>query len=205
MKKAQTARQKTPPSPPKPTAVPVSPEEIVSQEEARVEKTLKKTALISIFLLLCCVFLYLQISNYSQAGQEKQSKLLTLKNQDQNALTLKQDYNNVKRQAQIITSSLPNKENIVEFVSSLENITFENKYNAQLSFGKNQPQKDAQGFTLIPFKILFTGNLSSLSSYLSQLEKLPYFVKISKITSQNLKGLKSEGQYSLDASLYIFK
>jgi Tfp pilus assembly protein PilO len=176
-----------------------------SDEETIIKNTIKNTFLIGIFLFLFCTLLALQITNYASYSQEQQSKLLTLKNQNQDTSVLKQDYNAVKKEAEIINASLPNKENIIDLVSSLETIALENNFKAQLSFEKSQPQKDKQGFTLIPFKMLFTGNIQDLISYLYQLEKLPYFVKISKITSQNLKGLKSEGQYFLDANLYIFQ
>ena len=183
----------------------ISQQEIFSQEEIKIKKTLKNTTLSSLFLLLLSIFFLLEIKNYARFSQEQQSKLLTLKNQGQNTTALRGDYNTVKKEAEIINSSLPNKENIVDFVSSLETIALDYNFAAQLSFEKSLPQKDSKGLTFVPFKIQFTGSLDNLTNYLNLVEKLPYFVKISKITAQNLKGFAGTNQYFLEANLSIFQ
>lgn len=98
------------------------------------------------------------------------------------------------------------EEDFIDFISDIESL--EQKLNLTLNLQSNEAS--VAGTATLDYSISFYGNLTDLKDLLSELETLPYYIKIDKINFIDLafiteKEEKQNGNISLIIKLFIRK
>lgn len=119
----------------------------------------------------------------------------------------------LKRDAEIVGSNdavierafIPS-DNILDFVAALESLALKNSVTQNFRF--NSPTRATEAASIPLAEISYTSNLSTniltLTNYLKDFERLPYFTQIEglSLTAQDKGGWSGTSQASINAKLY---
>lgn len=149
-----------------------------------------------------------RVSKVSSSLFEKQTVALILEERSANLLRLKKDLQRVGSADARIENALPTPDTILEFVAVLESLASQRSLSQTFRFGSITASPISQATTplsIIDYNLAFGGNIHILESYLTDLEKLPFFtgVQAFNISSSELNGWAGNSQISLQAKLYI--
>lgn len=121
--------------------------------------------------------------------------------------SLKRDDEFIGTNDTLIEHAFVPSDNILEFVSALESLTLKNSTAQNFRF--DSPAKEqslASSFPLasISYTNTLAANSYTLSNYLKDFERLPYFTKIDSlsVSSQDPAGLRGASSASFHATLY---
>jgi hypothetical protein len=104
-----------------------------------------------------------------------------------------------KQQTELINQALPNEQEFIQFVQTLELIAGEAATNSQFEF---ESLKRISDKNLIPVRITMTTTSSGFSEFLSKAEKLPYLFQVNEIEASSL-GEEDIWQYRLNGIIYV--
>ena len=96
-------------------------------------------------------------------------------------------------------------DSIGEFISALENLSNQHSLQQSLKFGSSKPATTA-GILEIEFTVQLNGNILTLTSYLNDFERLPYFAAVRGITvSAPQQGWTNDSTIALSGVVYVKK
>lgn len=129
-------------------------------------------------------FLSGEIARVSSDVVENRQLAVTLENRTELLSTIKRDATIVGTNDTVIEDAFISSDNILGFVTVLENLALRNSLMQTFHFGTPVPTSIVAPFTLsaIPYSNTLSGTLTTFSSYLKEFEDLPYFTKIDGIT-----------------------
>lgn len=156
--------------------------------------------------ILAIFFLAREINRVSDAVVINHRLTSFLKKHTELLSTLKRDAQIVGTNDLLINNAFISGDNILEFVVALESLALKNSTIQTFRFGKPAPSSVSASFPLvtIPYTNTLTINVLSLSNYLKDFERLPYFTKIESldISSQDKVGWHGVSTASFRATLF---
>lgn len=151
-----------------------------------------------------------KITDVGSKLEEKRTGAVILENKSKSIQKLKQDFDAIGNNDQLIENGLINIEDISEFINVLENLAVENNAKQTLKF--SLPTKlDTRGEKSTPntsniynisYTISLTANVYDLITYMEAFEKLPYFTEISGVTISSPLNWENDSSISIQAKLY---
>jgi hypothetical protein len=156
-----------------------------------------------------CAFLLKAANNDVMALTKQRTLKYELESRNEIASKLVSDYKNVATtQSQIENAFLP-EENILEFVSAIESIASKRSIIHAIHFdtpGKTDKVLGdvAHPLTQVTFSLSLQSNIFIFDEFLKDLERLPYFVRISNITitSQGSTGWRDMSNVTIQGILF---
>lgn len=145
-------------------------------------------ALIALGAVAICasavLFLSREVERVSSDVAKNRQLAGTLERRTELLSTIKRDAAIVGTNDTVIENAFISSDNILGFVTVLENLALRNSLMQTFHFGTPAPTSIAAPFALsaIPYSNTLSGTLSTFSSYLKEFEDLPYFTKIESIT-----------------------
>lgn len=156
---------------------------------------------------LAVFFLAREIGKISNTVVKSHRLASTLENRTELFTVLKRDAEMVGKNDELIEHSFVPSDNILEFVATLESLALRNSIVQSFRFETPSPAGIGAPFALatISYTNSVSSNISMLSNYLKDFERLPYFTKIEgiSIASQDpTAGLRGVSTASFRAVLY---
>lgn len=155
---------------------------------------------------LASYFLALEISKISDAVVQNRRLATALEKRTEVFSTLARDAQIIGNNDTIVDNAFISSDNILEFISALESLALKNGVTQSFHFETPTPAPISAPFPLstIGYSNNLSINVSSLTNYLKDFEKLPYFTKISSltITSGDPTGWRGASSVSMRATLY---
>ncbi|MBI4812412.1 hypothetical protein HY798_03170 [Candidatus Falkowbacteria bacterium] len=139
-----------------------------------VSKQLLRAGAVIFVAFLAIIFFSRQISKISRSIAEQRSLSSVLEKRNDTLAQLRKDFEVIDGFDAKIENAIPPVDNILDFVSSLEDLAETNSIDQTLSF-------ESPVSSSINYGINLNGNIISLIKYLKSFEKLPYFTAISSI------------------------
>lgn len=172
-----------------------------------IAKDIAITATAIMIASLVVVFFSKQIITIGNALIEKKKLSIVLARRGELLAGLKQDFYIVGDGDRRIKESFPPSDDILNFISILENLADQTAIKQIYAFGVPVPAPDAGNaipLYTIDFSITANGNIYTLINYFRGFEKLPYFSKISNITilGSGVRGWEDGAQATMQAKVY---
>jgi len=148
------------------------------------------SGLVIIILAVYLIILPLagSITSLSKDVYDQKITLEMLKKRSENVANLMTDYSQLKAYEQLLNKFFINKNDQLNFLTSLENTATKNKLTQELvlqEIGQINKIKEA------PLEIVLTGSFTDIVKYLSEIESMDYYLVIDSIDfskSGNLSG-----------------
>lgn len=102
----------------------------------------------------------------------------------------------------LIDEFIPNKEMMVDFIQTIEQITKEYDPEAKVRFTSQIPQK-AGVYNVIPLTITMKISLINFLDFLKQFEQLPYLLQVQTVDLTNTQNVNELGSATLGVQLYV--
>jgi Tfp pilus assembly protein PilO len=162
--------------------------------------------LVIVFAITVCIFTGSSIVKIGNSLRQKESLSALLALRIKNIQQLKNSLALLGENDKKIIAIYPSTDNILDFVGTLESIAKQNSLKQSLSFGNFTPL-DAAGDTLINitnYTITINGNITTLKSYLEQLENISFVNKIGEINllASPPAGWNGDSNITISGSLY---
>jgi Tfp pilus assembly protein PilO len=150
-------------------------------------------------------FISTKIEGITKSVIKNRQLASTLEKRTELFATLKHDTETVGTNDVLIEKAFPSSDNILEFISALENIATKNGVTQSFHFNTPTPSATPAPFTLstVSYSNNLSGNLPALINYLKDFEHLPYFTKIDTInlSSADRAGFGQTTSLSFNATL----
>lgn len=147
------------------------------------------------------MFLGQHISTISDSILQKRTLAFVAENRFTTLAHLKQDLDAVGAREQALLNSLPSIEDILPFVTALEQTNQGIYPSQQIRFGGPTP-KPEEVFE-IPYTISAEGTLEQIIRHISAIEALPFFSAITSVNIQSIGGSwKNKSSVSLSGLFY---
>lgn len=156
---------------------------------------------------LAIFFIAQKIDQVSDTIAQSRSVAVTLENRTELFASLKRNDELVGSNDTLIEHAFVPSDNILEFVAALESLALKNSTTQNFRF--DSPTKITSFATSFPLAVIsYTNTLATnsytLSNYLKDFERLPYFTKVESlsVSSQDPTGLRGASTASFRATLY---
>lgn len=147
-----------------------------------------------------------EISKIGNLIIEKRKLAMVMEKRSTIISKIRSDLRVVNDNQKIIENALPPKDNILDFVSSLENIANKNSLQYSYKFGTPSAPSTQGEFNIstIDYSLNINGNIFTLINYLKDFEKLKYFTGINSITlsAPQDTGWDGNSTMTIQAKLY---
>lgn len=170
----------------------------------KISKQILTAAGLLALSLIICFYLAGRINKIAEDVAGKKEMLLLAQHSQEQFALLKEDYQKISPYYNSVIGVFPSSENILPFLGAIEN--FAVSIGVQQSFKfEGQGSQPAAGLNLnkVPFNIIIGGNMSQFLSYLSGLEKMPYFIQIDSLSLTAAQNFESQGQMIIKGGLYV--
>lgn len=151
-------------------------------------------------------FLGGQIQHITTSIIQNHKLVNTLEKRTELFSILKRDTEIIGTSDTLMSNAFVPSDNILDFVSALESLATKNSLTQNFHFDTPTPSPIPAPFPLstITYSNTLPTNILTLSNYLKDFERLPYFTKIDSlvISSQDKGGLRASGTASFHATLY---
>ncbi|EKD56486.1 MAG: hypothetical protein ACD_58C00172G0005 [uncultured bacterium] len=155
----------------------------------------------NIVLLLIIVLFNYRLTELSFAIQDKKSQTQAIRNRENNINQLQDKYYQIVNDISVVTKSLPDEENIANFVKYLEDLSSSKGTNIEILFDEKVNSEVLKNSYLI-FSLNVSGPGSNVSDFWQSLEKGTYFVNVSNFNFDSTNGLSSDTKLSFKAKVY---
>lgn len=138
---------------------------------------------------------------------ERHIMLLSMENNEENFLQIKESYKIVEDNLPAIKQFFPEEDDIDGFINDIQNLAEKNGGSQTLTF-EPLNKSAAEGINLkkLNFSSTVYGNMNVFTKYLDGIRNMPYFVKIDRIEIKNSAGTSDiSGQMFVEACLFIKK
>lgn len=156
--------------------------------------------------MLISYFLAKEITKISNTVVQNRHLATTLEKRTEVFSTLARDTQIIGNNDTIVDNAFISSDNILEFISALESLAFKNGVTQSFHFENPTPAPISAPFALstIGYSNNISTNISGLTNYLNDFEKLPYFTNIGSltITSGDPLGWRGVSNISFRAKLY---
>jgi Tfp pilus assembly protein PilO len=126
------------------------------------------------------------------AEMEKMRSLLT---QGQNIVKNKNNLSVVESELGLLEATSLKIGEELNFITDLEKTAARNNIEQKITFNNLEVVEDIDGAKAIPISLYLTGGTREIMSYINDLEKLDYYVNITRI-SLSANGASSEGKHA---------
>jgi len=154
-----------------------------------------KAVIATVIAIIIIVFSSQQISKISNSLKEQRTAAFILEKKTETISQLREDFNLVDEADRKISDAFPPADNILGFVTSLENLASQNGLQQTISFGTPADSS-------IDYNLTLNANIFTLINYLKNFEKLPYFTGISSINLNAPSGWEGNSTISIRAKVY---
>jgi len=156
------------------------------------------------------IFIYLvsaRITKISQSISETKSLFTALSRRSETLFKLRKDLENADAVQQKLADALIPSNNILNFVTALENLAAQNGIQQINNFeipSPLPPEENGDILAVINYKINLSGTVTSLIAYLKNFEQLPFITSISSLslTASQPGGWENASNIQLNAKLY---
>lgn len=179
------------------------------KQKIKLSSSVNKTnkALIVMIALLVSGFLGNLLFLLLVKGEAKtilltKNELIELEKQEQIIQSSQELYRTYQSEIEVISSVFPDEESVTLFIQLLEkqlrtvSDTYTLKFNSQL------PVKEKEKLYL-PLTIIMRTDLSRLSRFFEELEKMPYMTQLVSISAKTPDGFTKTGEVSLVLKVYV--
>jgi len=169
----------------------------------KIKSILKRAAYISLFLVLGTILFITLLQR--QATDVKSAKAVhdqtqALLTKEKEATGLLEKY---QGEDQKIGGLYPDARSIIKFVDEIEGLASVYGTSAEFNFGSQAPLKDIKGYPFLPFTVSFTGNKSSILSFLENFENIPYLISVTSVEGRKLSSVEDSGTYIIKGRVYV--
>lgn len=140
-------------------------------------------------------FKTLQLTKNEQTDLERQEKIVS---------SSQELYQTYQQQTEIISAVFPNEETITVFISQFEETAraFSDSYS--LKFNSQVPLAE-QDKLFLPLSIIMTTDLPRFIQFLDAMEKMPYMIHITSISTKSPQGFVNLSEINLVFKIYVQK
>lgn len=162
---------------------------------------------ILIFSIITIVYLTNEIKKYSKIISDSRTATVAFEKRTESFAKLNKDIDIVNSNSEKIEAAFLSSDNILEYVSVLENTATKHSVPQTFRFETPLPADTIPApfpLSQIGYQTSVTVDMNTFIKYLKDIEGLPYFSKIDSMTlsSQNLNGLTSGGVATFHTVLY---
>lgn len=162
-----------------------------------------RAAIFFVISLTASLYLVGRINGVSEMIIEKRAMLSLYQNSQEQFAVLKEDFPKISKHIEKVENAFLSSENILPFISAVENLSGASGAQQSFKFENIIPQFIPDlGLNTVSFNVSLSGNRSQFSTYLSLLEKLPYFTKIESMNLITAQGFDGSSQMSIRGLLY---
>jgi len=166
-------------------------------------KIIGQSVIISGLAIILIIFLTQKISRESKDLTAKRSSFVVWENRGERLLILQDGYKKVENDIPRLAVLLPTEDQLINFLSSLENIAIETNNKQSFNFiGGINPASENEPKS-INFTLTLQGDINTFIAYLKKIQTIPYFVKITNINITGNQGLNNQSQINLLGKVYL--
>lgn len=170
----------------------------------KISKQILTASGLLVLSIMVCFYLAGRINKISEDVAGKKEMLLLAQHSQEQFALLKEDYQKIAPHYDSVIGVFPSSENILPFISAMENFAALIGVQQMLKF-EGQGSQPAAGLSLnkVPFNIIIGGSMTQFLNYLSGLEKMPYFIQIDSLSLTTAQNFESQGQMIVKGGLYV--
>lgn len=162
----------------------------------------------AIALLACNVLAGLLLMTASQESQVSRSNLEALRRNHQNQEKLQTDLATFRTQIDQLYHVFPSEGQIPEFIQFVNDTGAVNSSNVTLNFATNQPTPAGDNLFVIPFVIIFQGDITKLPAFIAGLHRGAYQVRLKHLetqtkTNQSASPTGGSADVRLEGEVYV--
>jgi Tfp pilus assembly protein PilO len=169
--------------------------------KSQQKKFILWVAVVYLILIIIVVVFNYRLLSLSTNIQDKKSQIQAIKNRENNINQLQDKYYQIANDIDIVSATLPNEENIADFVKYLENLSISNNVALEILFDDKSNQDVVKNNYLI-FNLSVSGPGKNVGDFWKSLENSAYFVNINNFNFNSTNGLNSDTKLSLKAKVY---
>ncbi|MFA7216575.1 MAG: hypothetical protein WC095_01160 [Candidatus Paceibacterota bacterium] len=176
------------------------------------KKTIAIYSIIVIALLGLHIFVFLKIKNYNQSIASFENELIVQKDRQEKMFYMNQIIDQNKTEIDLIKNSVVSKNGNVEFIETMESLAKNNNLSIEIQSLSFEPDPTLNKDEMVFFKIkaLTKGSWINIYTFLSQIEALPFSIRVDNMaavssSSDSQNGIKSEWQMTLDIRVLKYK
>ncbi len=156
------------------------------QKEVNYLKYYIVLSLITLLALAAGYYFYLNINSKVSEVREQRAHLEALNNRDQSYAQLQSDFEQVEHNYHEVIRALPDQENFIDFIVSLEEQAKQKNVDINIVFAQEPQVEGSQ----LSFVLEASGQINDVLKYLVDIKDQPYYIQIdslnlSKITAKN--------------------
>lgn len=161
------------------------------------------TAILIALSIIISLYFASRIGEISLSAAEKSETLLLYQTSQEQFSVLREDFQFIAPHWDKISRVFPSSENVISFISTVENLAQEKGVQQTFRFEgeRGQPVPELN-LNKIPFNINVGGTNAQFLEYLKGIEKLPYFVKIESISITSAIAIDGQIQANIRGVLY---
>ena len=144
------------------------------------------------------IFTKQRLNNFQLVRQQVEDLKVSFQSRDSLNQFLSQNQDGIK----LVSLALPNEDNVVEFVSQVENLLAVTGLTGSLKFSSIVPAK-ANDQLYIPFILKLQTGVPQFLDFLARLEKLPFLVQLTGVTITSPNGIADITDITIGARLYV--
>lgn len=129
-------------------------------------------------------------------------QLLAFEQKSSSLVQLQETYQTIGNEINLIDQALPNKEKMVDFISSLEREASSSGIQTKISFANEQVVSE-DNLKSVSFTLSLKGSFYKLVDYLERIEGLPQVILVDKVSIQSPAGIEGENNANLVLKIYL--
>lgn len=157
--------------------------------------------IVCLIITAVIIIINYRLSDLSHTIQDKKSQIQAIRNRENNINQLQDKYYQIVNDIQLVASSLPDEENVANFVKYLENLSNKNSVAIEILFD-SKANTDVMKNKYLVFDLNVSGPGKNVSEFWQALEIGAYFINISNFNFSSTNGLNSDTKLSLKAKVY---
>lgn len=171
----------------------------------KISNNLIRAAIAAVAAAIIISFASKQISKINYSSAEKKRLTAIIEKRSETITKIKNDLVVIGNGEEKIKNALPGIDNILNFVSALENTANKNLLQSSYKFGIPAPYLKQENLEILSvnYNLNVNGTISTLISYLKDIEKLPYFTNIESVNFNSHAGWDNNSTISFQAKLFV--
>ncbi len=159
----------------------------------------------TILIIIAKTFAGSILALISRSMSQERSLNFLVQKRIENAAYLYSDLAQIEGAKIVFTNALISSDRILEFVGSLETLASQTSMQKSLKFG-SPSQTDEPDVMSIEYAISLRGNILTFIRYMSEFQKLPYFIAIKSITINTpIDGWMSDSSFIINGNIFLKK
>jgi hypothetical protein len=174
----------------------------VTEKKKKFNPVMLWAGLLLAIIVVNCIFVYLALNEVKTIKLMRNE--LSMLNQQKDIITAADDIENqYKDNIEVISNVFPNEETIPLFIQTLEGIIKESSESySPIKFNSLTPIVEGDKLFLL-MTISMTSDLTKISTFLTQVEAMPYMTHITGISAKTPGGFIGKGEIIIGMKVYV--